>query len=88
MIEDLQLCVADVSTTPAQVDTSRLSWATSIFYIGQLIGSYPMTFVLQCFDTRYVLGPTVMIWGIICAATAAVTTWQGLLVQRFCLGEC
>lgn len=80
MTKDLQLSVG--------ADTSRLSWATSIFYFGQLIGSYPMTYALQRFQTRYILGPAVMIWAVICAATAGVTTWKGLLAQRFLLGEC
>lgn len=84
MTKDLQLSVKDAS---GKTDTSRLSWATSLFYFGQLAGSYPMTYTLQHFNTRYVLGPAVMIWAIICAATAGVTTWQGLFVQRFFLGR-
>ncbi|KAI0864846.1 putative MFS transporter [Xylaria cubensis] len=84
MTSDLQLAVTNAAT--GKTDTSRLSWATSIFYFGQLIGSYPMTYTLQRFDTRFILGPAVMTWAVICAATAGVTTWQGLLVQRFFLG--
>jgi MFS family permease len=86
MTADLQLAVVDTSTSPPRTDTSRLSWATSIFYFGQLVGSYPMTYTLQHFNARYILGPVVMIWAVICAATAGVTTWQGLLAQRFFLG--
>jgi MFS family permease len=87
MTTDLKLSVVDNSTTPPSVDTSRLSWATSIFYFGMLAGLYPMTLVLQRFNTRYVLGPVVLIWAIVCAATAGVTTWQGLFIQRFFLGK-
>ncbi|KZL65205.1 MFS transporter [Colletotrichum tofieldiae] len=86
MTGDLHLSVVDTSLTPPKTDTTRLSWATSIFYFGQLIGSYPMTYLLQRFNTRWTLGPVVMIWAVICAATAGVTSWQGLLVQRFFLG--
>ncbi|KAF2815379.1 MFS general substrate transporter [Mytilinidion resinicola] len=86
MTADLKLSVKNTSVSPPTTDTSRLSWATSIFYFGQLIGSYPMTYSLQHFSTRQVLGPVVMLWAVICASTAAVTTWQGLLVQRFFLG--
>lgn len=86
MTADLHLSVTDASVSPPKVDTTRLSWATSIFYFGQLVGSYPMTYILQRFNTRYILGPAVMLWAVICAATAGVTTWQGLLVQRFFLG--
>ncbi|PYI19604.1 MFS general substrate transporter [Aspergillus japonicus CBS 114.51] len=86
MTADLQLSVTDTSVTPPVTDTSRLSWATSIFYFGQLAGSYPMTYLLQYFKTRYVLGPSVILWAIVCAATAGVTSWRGLLALRFFLG--
>lgn len=45
-----------------------------------------MTYLLQSFNSRFILGPVVMFWAVICAATAGVTTWQGLLVLRFFLG--
>ncbi|KAL7655581.1 hypothetical protein ACMYSQ_007522 [Aspergillus niger] len=86
MTTDLQLQVMDYSTSPATKDTSRLSWATSIFYFGMMAGLYPMTFVLQRFRIQHVLGPVVMLWAITCAATAGVTSWRGLFVQRFFLG--
>lgn len=86
MTADLKLSVTDKSVHPPVTDTSRLSWATSLFYFGQLAGSYPMTYAFQRFDSQYVLGPMVMLWAIICAATAGVSTWQGLFVQRFFLG--
>jgi MFS family permease len=87
MTTDLDLFIVDASTDPPTVNTSRLSWATSIFYFGQLAGSYPMTLLLQRFSSKHILGPVVLFWAVICAATAGVTTWQGLLVQRFFLGS-
>ncbi|GAQ03865.1 uncharacterized transporter C417.10 [Aspergillus lentulus] len=86
MTTDLHLVVIDHSTTPPSKDTSRLSWATSIFYFGMLAGLYPMTFFVQRFKIQHVFGPIVMLWAVTCAATAGVTTWQGLFVQRFFLG--
>ncbi|OAA58492.1 Major facilitator superfamily domain, general substrate transporter [Niveomyces insectorum RCEF 264] len=86
MTTELQLSVTDHSTTPPTTDTSRLSWATSIFYFGQLIGSYPMAYTLQHFRLRNILGPSVLTWAVICGATAGVKGWKGLLVQRFFLG--
>ncbi|KAJ5595596.1 uncharacterized protein N7459_001804 [Penicillium hispanicum] len=86
MTTDLSLAVYDHSTSPPSVDTSRLSWATSIFYFGMLAGLYPMTLTLQKFNTRHVLGPVVLLWAVVCAATAGVTSWRGLFVQRFFLG--
>lgn len=87
MTSDLSLSVVNHSTSPPSTDTTRLSWATSIFYFGMLAGLYPMTFILQRFTLHYVFGPIVMAWAITCAATAGVTTWQGLFVQRFFLGS-
>lgn len=86
MTTDLHLAVIDTSTTPPTRDTSRLSWATSLFYFGMLAGLYPMTFALQRFNLGRVLCPIVVLWGGVCMCTAAVTTWQGLYVQRFFLG--
>lgn len=86
MTQDLSLSVTNRTTTPPTVDTSRLSWATSIFYFGMLAGLYPMSFALQRFDLAKVLGPVVIVWALICMLTAAVTTHQGLYAQRFFLG--
>ena len=84
MTTDLALAVVDPVT--GAKDTSRLSWATSLFYFGQLAGSFPMSYLVQHAPTRWVLGPGMMAWAVVCAATAGVTTWQGLYVQRFVLG--
>ncbi|KFA66601.1 hypothetical protein S40285_08280 [Stachybotrys chlorohalonatus IBT 40285] len=86
MTGDLSLTVVDASTTPPTVDTRRLSWATSLFYFGMLAGLYPMTFALQRFNMGRVLGGVVILWAAICMLTAAVTSYQGLYVQRFFLG--
>lgn len=86
MTTDLSLSVTDTSTKPPTGDTSRLSWATSLFYFGMLAGLYPMTFVLQRFNLGRILGVLVIAWSAGCMATAGVTSWRGLYVQRFFLG--
>lgn len=86
MTKDLSLSVVDASVKPARTDTSRLSWATSLFYFGMLAGLYPMTFALQRFNLGRILGGVVLLWSVICMLTAAVTTHQGLYAQRFFLG--
>lgn len=86
MTADLELTVTDRTTAPPTVDTSRLSWATSLFYFGMLAGLYPMSFALQRFDIGRVLGAIVVLWGGVCMLTAAVTSYQGLYAQRFSLG--
>jgi MFS family permease len=86
MTTDLHLSTIDKSTTPPTTSTARLSWATSLFYFGMLAGLYPMTFALQRFNLGRILGGVVILWSLICMLTAAVTTYQGLYVQRFFLG--
>lgn len=83
MNKDLSLAVI---TSNGKTDTSRLSWATSMFYFGMLAGLYPNTLLLQRFRMGRVLGPLVLLWGAIAMLTAAVTSWQGLYAQRFFLG--
>ncbi|KAF2120160.1 allantoate transport protein [Lophiotrema nucula] len=86
MTKDLSLSVTDTSTTPPTTNTSRLSWATSLFYFGMLAGLYPMTFALQRFNLGRILGGVVILWSLICMLTATVTSWKGLFAQRFFLG--
>jgi MFS family permease len=86
MTTDLSLSVTDNTTKPPTTDTSRLSWATSLFYFGMLAGLYPLAFLLQHFRPNIVLATTVCLWALVCMLTATVTTWQGLYAQRFFLG--
>lgn len=83
MTGDLGLSVVDSS---GAVDTSRLSWATSLFYFGMLAGLYPMTFLQQRLGAGRVLGAIVCVWAVTCAATAGVRSHGGLYAQRFALG--
>ncbi|KAI4593377.1 hypothetical protein KJ359_009908 [Pestalotiopsis sp. 9143b] len=85
MTADLELSVPSPSN-PAVVDTSRLSWATSLFYFGMLAGLYPMSYALQRFETGRTLGAVVCTWALVCLLTASVTTYRGLYAQRFFLG--
>ena len=86
MTKDLSLSVVNTRTHPPTTVTTRLSWATSIFYFGMLAGLYPMTFMLQRFQVGRVLGVLVILWGMVAMLTATVTSWRGLFAQRFFLG--
>ncbi|KAK1992901.1 MFS general substrate transporter [Colletotrichum falcatum] len=85
MTADLRLSVP-VPGGGGAVDTSRLSWATSLFYLGMLAGLYPMTYALQHFPPGRTLGAVVLAWAAVCASTAAVADYRGLYAQRFALG--
>ncbi|KIX01735.1 uncharacterized protein Z518_09461 [Rhinocladiella mackenziei CBS 650.93] len=87
MITDLELTVVtDPATTPPKVSTTRLSWATSLFYFGMLAGVGPLTYLFQRFHLGRTIGLVVIVWGAIAMSTAGVTTHQGLWAQRFFLG--
>ncbi|GME58576.1 Major facilitator superfamily [Neofusicoccum parvum] len=89
MSSALSLTVTHPSTTPGApptTDSTRLSWATSLFYFGMLAGLYPLTFLLQRFPLNHVLGVLITLWGAVCMSTAGVTTYHGLYAQRFVLG--
>ena len=86
MTTDLGLVVTDTSTTPPTSDTSRLSWATSLFYFGMLAGLYPMTYLVQRYPLPRVLPPLVLIWALVCGTAAACRSYTALYVQRFFLG--
>ncbi|OAA69495.1 allantoate transport protein [Cordyceps fumosorosea ARSEF 2679] len=85
MTADLHLTTVS-PTNPGAVDTRRLSWATSLFYFGMLALVYPLSFALQRFPAGRVLGAVVLLWSLVCALTAAVTSHRGLYAQRFALG--
>ncbi|KAF2194484.1 hypothetical protein K469DRAFT_547657 [Zopfia rhizophila CBS 207.26] len=74
MTKDFSLSIVDTSTTPPTTDTSRLSWATSLFYFGMLAGLYPMTFTLQRSNLGCILGGVVIFWALVCMLTAAAVT--------------
>lgn len=84
MTTDLALAVPVGDT--GVMDTTRLSWATSLFYFGMLAGLYPLTYALQRFDIGRILGGIVVIWSAVCLSAAGVTGYRGLYVQRFFLG--
>ncbi|ETI25854.1 hypothetical protein G647_02631 [Cladophialophora carrionii CBS 160.54] len=87
MTTDLELkVVTDPTSTPPKVSTTRLSWATSLFYFGMLAGVGPLTYLFQRFHLGRTIGLAVIVWGAIAMSTAGVTNYRGLWVQRFFLG--
>ncbi|KAK5208725.1 hypothetical protein LTR99_001243 [Exophiala xenobiotica] len=87
MSTDLKLrVITDPTTTPPKVSTTRLSWATSLFYFGMLTGVVPLTYLFQRFHLGRTIGLAVIAWGAIAMSTAGVTTYRGLWAQRFFLG--
>lgn len=64
----------------------RYSFSSSIFYIGYLIGCWPITVLAQKFPTARVVAILVTIWGVCVLMTAVCSDYRGLYTQRFFLG--
>ena len=88
MTKDLSLRIvtSPPGVSPPVVSTTRLSWATSLFYFGMLAGLFPLTYLFQRFRLGRVLGIAVVTWGGVAMLTATVSSYRGLYVQRFFLG--
>lgn len=67
-------------------DNQRYSNASMIFYIGYLVGTYPMVYLSQHFPTSRVISLAIFFWGIVVMATAGCTNYAGIMVNRFVLG--
>ncbi|KEF60037.1 uncharacterized protein A1O9_04887 [Exophiala aquamarina CBS 119918] len=87
MTTDLKLrVIVDPTTTPPKVSTTRLSWATSLFYFGMLAGVGPLTYLFQRLHLGRTVGAVIVIWGGVAMASAGVVDFKGLFAQRFFLG--
>ncbi|KAG8159666.1 hypothetical protein KVR01_010303 [Diaporthe batatas] len=64
----------------------RYSFSSAIFYIGYLIGCWPITMLAQKFPTARVVSVLVTLWGLCVILTAACFNYRGLFAQRFFLG--
>ncbi|EJU00859.1 MFS general substrate transporter [Dacryopinax primogenitus] len=69
-----------------QLDGSRYNWALSIFFFGYLILQGPSNLILAYTKPSIYLPIIMICWATISACTAAVQSYQGLLVVRFFLG--
>ncbi|KAH7145438.1 major facilitator superfamily domain-containing protein [Dactylonectria estremocensis] len=67
-------------------DGLKYSWATLIFSIGYIVGTYPISLLAQKYPPRIVCTIICIIWAVITLCTAACTSFGGLLANRFALG--
>ncbi|KAJ5517043.1 hypothetical protein N7527_008603 [Penicillium freii] len=65
---------------------NRFSMASSIFYLGFILGAYPVTVLAQRFPIERVASLAIIVWGTTLILTPACTNFQGLYAQRFFLG--
>ncbi|KAI8664700.1 hypothetical protein LRP88_04330 [Fusarium phalaenopsidis] len=65
---------------------NRYSMASSIFYLGYIVGTYPATFLAQRYPIHIVVFGMVLLWGVCVLAGGFCSNFRGLYVQRFFLG--
>ncbi|OAA75125.1 Major facilitator superfamily domain, general substrate transporter [Akanthomyces lecanii RCEF 1005] len=60
--------------------------ASMIFYIGYLVGTYPMMFLAQRFSISSVISAATLLWGAVLMSTAGCASYAGIMANRFFLG--
>lgn len=85
---DLKLTVVTGHTeTGAPItDNSKYANASMMFYIGYLVGTYPMMFLCQLYSTPKVVASATFLWGGVLMTTAACSNYAGIMINRFFLG--
>ncbi|GME34470.1 putative transporter [Neofusicoccum parvum] len=73
--------VADAGLSAAQY-----SWTGSVFYIGYLVFEYPHNRLMQRFPVARYVAVSVVVWGVVLAATAGTRDFAGIVAVRFFLG--
>ncbi|KAF4344531.1 hypothetical protein FBEOM_1499 [Fusarium beomiforme] len=64
----------------------QFSWASSIFYIGYLVASYPISLGFVKFPLGKYLSVLMFIWGVVLTLHAIAHNYASLLALRFFLG--
>lgn len=67
-------------------NTSRYSFASTIFYVGYLAGVYPLAFLAQRFRIAKMTGLYTFVWGVVLILSIVVKDYKTAYVQRFFLG--
>lgn len=67
-------------------DNKRYANASMIFYIGYLVGTYPLMFLAQRLSLSLVVSAATLLWGAVLMSTAACASYAGIMAARFCLG--
>ncbi|WOO79402.1 putative transporter [Vanrija pseudolonga] len=65
---------------------AQYSWLGSIFYIGYVVGEYPMCLLMQKLPLSKLSAVNIVLWGGVLCLMAAVPGFHGLMVVRFLLG--
>lgn len=70
----------------AVTNNQKYANASMMFYIGYLVGTYPMMFLSQHYGINRVVPVTVFSWGVVVMTMSACTNYAGVMVARLVLG--
>ncbi|TQW01067.1 MFS transporter [Cordyceps javanica] len=86
--EDLHLTAVvghDAAGHPI-TNNKKYANASMMFYIGYLVGTYPMMFLSQRFSISSVISGATLLWGAVLMSTAGCYNYAGIMANRFFLG--
>ncbi|KAK4046306.1 hypothetical protein OIV83_006180 [Microbotryomycetes sp. JL201] len=64
----------------------QFSWLTTVFYLGYMVSEFPANYLMQKFEIKYILGGSMVLWGLMVGLIAACKDFAGLAAVRFLLG--
>jgi MFS family permease len=78
----LTTVIGTTSTGAPITNNEKYSNASMMFYIGYLVGTYPMMYLSQRFPTSRVIAIAVFLWGAVLMSTAGCTNFAGIMINR------
>uniref|UniRef100_A0A8H7K4A7 Major facilitator superfamily (MFS) profile domain-containing protein n=1 Tax=Bionectria ochroleuca TaxID=29856 RepID=A0A8H7K4A7_BIOOC len=86
VVEDVGLYDVVMVNGKPQIDLTKFSLATLIFYWGFAAGAFPASFLSSRFPIGIFCGLSVFVWGLVTMAAALVHSYSGMMALRFFLG--
>ncbi|CEJ61255.1 hypothetical protein PMG11_09792 [Penicillium brasilianum] len=72
--------------TDAHLVNDQYSWLTTIFYLGYMVGEFPINLLFQKFDIARTCGIFIILWGCVLLSMTAGHNFAGLATARLFLG--
>ncbi|KAJ5980089.1 hypothetical protein N7481_007387 [Penicillium waksmanii] len=72
--------------TDAHLVNDQYSWLTTIFYLGYMVGEFPINLLFQKFDIARTCGIFIILWGTVLLCMTAGHDFAGLATTRLFLG--
>ncbi|GFZ44886.1 Uncharacterized transporter [Saitozyma sp. JCM 24511] len=72
--------------TDTHITLDQYAWLGSIFYLGYLVGEYPLSFALQKLPMAKMTGFNIIVWGVVLSLISVAQSFSHLMALRFFLG--